>query len=214
VDENRWFRLMAQLSLSASPEVYQQLRAAYVEPQRFYHTADHITDCLYQLDWAAHLAQARAEVELALWFHDAIYQPQAEDNELSSAVWAVQFIQSVDASPAAQALSRRIYQQILATQHQDPVRYHTLSGDAALVVDIDLSILGRDAEVFEQFERHIRQEYGWVPEPLYCQRRSAVLAAFLERPRIFTTAYFHTRYEKKARENLNVTLERLMKKSQ
>lgn len=41
-----------------------------------------------------------------------------------------------------------------------------------------------------------------MAEDVFRRERGRVLAAFLARPRIFRTAYFHTRYEAPARENI------------
>lgn len=94
---------------------------------------------------------------------------------------------------------------ILATQH------HTLPDvpGAALVVDIDLSILGRPAAEFDRYEAAIRQEYEWVPEPAYRQARLRILDGFVARPAIYQTAFFQERYEAQARLNLARSIQRL-----
>jgi predicted metal-dependent HD superfamily phosphohydrolase len=87
---------------------------------------------------------------------------------------------------------------VLATRHDtlpaDP--------DAQLLCDIDLSILGRDADRSARFEQQIRREYAWVPEPLYRSARAEVLAGFLARPAVYQTEFFRERYERGARSNL------------
>jgi predicted metal-dependent HD superfamily phosphohydrolase len=101
-------------------------------------------------------------------------------------------------------VAQRIAQLILATRHL------TLSDDpdTQLLCDIDLSILGREPAVFDEFERRIRQEYDWVPEPIYRTSRSEILAGFLRRRFIYQTGVFRDQYEAQARANL----ERLIKK--
>lgn len=191
----RWKQLMTSFGVSQSDDVYADLFTAYSEPHRHYHTTTHIDDCLAQLDQAQEIAEAPHEVELALWFHDAIYKPLSSKNEAESAEWAKQFLRLVGASEDRQA---RISNYIMATKHDAEPD----SGDATVVVDIDLSILGREAEEYDLFEQNIRKEYKWVPRPLYRLKRIEVLESFLKRRSIYGSEYFRGRYEKQARRNL------------
>lgn len=83
------------------------------------------------------------------------------------------------------------------------------SGDETLVVDIDLSILGRDAPRYDEFEQRVRKEYRWVPLVLYRRKRIEILESFLKRPRIYGTDHFHARYEEQARRNLQRAIQTL-----
>src|SRR5690349_8065412 len=67
---------------------YETLSRAYAEPQRHYHNQQHIAECLAELDGARHLAKEPACAELALWFHDAVYDPKSGENEERSAAMA------------------------------------------------------------------------------------------------------------------------------
>jgi predicted metal-dependent HD superfamily phosphohydrolase len=99
---------------------------------------------------------------------------------------------------ASNELVRHITKLILCTKSHEP-------GDienAALLVDIDLSILGKPPERFSQFESGIRSEYAWVPADVYRQRRVEILERFLKRERIYFTQSFRERYEDAARRNL------------
>ncbi len=99
----------------------------------------------------------------------------------------------------------RVAALILVTQH------HTLPDDpdAVLVVDIDLSILGRPVAEFDRYEAAIRQEYEWVPETAYRQARRQVLERFNARPMIYQTPFFQERYEAQARLNLARSIQHL-----
>ena len=66
-------------------ELCGALLAAYAEPQRHYHSTQHLAECLHGFETVRHLAQRPAEVALALWFHDAVYDVQRHDNEAQSA---------------------------------------------------------------------------------------------------------------------------------
>lgn len=182
--------------------VWIELERRYREPHRAYHNFDHIGHCLAEFEPARTLALMPDAVELALWFHDAIYDPRSAENERKSAALARSLIGdaglSVDRIEAVEAM-------ILATRHQE----HPGNPDAALITDIDLAILGQPRERFAGFEEEIRTEYAWVPDGEFAAGRSAVLRGFLERPTVFATPHFRGRYELQARENLGWALQRL-----
>jgi len=79
--------------------------------------------------------------------------------------------------------------------------------DSAIVVDVDLSILGSSPEAYGEFESNVRREYAWVPGPLYRQRRRRVPESFLRRPSVYFTSYFRDRLESTARTNLRAAIE-------
>jgi predicted metal-dependent HD superfamily phosphohydrolase len=194
-----WHRLGAQ---GDGLSILSALEVSYAEPARAYHTAEHIRDCLAQFDPSRHTALRPDEVEAGIWFHDAVYLPGASDNEDRSADLARTTLAQAG---AALEVTRRIAELVLTSQHlaipEEP--------DAALLCDIDLSILGRTPEVFDEFERRIRQEYAWVPEPVYRGARAEILAGFLRRRSIFQTDFFRDRYEAPARANLTRILKEL-----
>jgi len=169
---------------------------------RAYHDTTHLHACLrHQQAVHPHLADPQA-VELALWFHDAIYWPWSSRNEERSADWAARFLR---AQQLPEATVCAVHQHILDTRHQPG----PLTGDAQWVVDIDLAILGQNDAVYRQFERNVRREYFFVRWPRYVAGRGAVLQGFLNRPRIYGTNWFHDRYEAQARTNLGHALQAL-----
>jgi predicted metal-dependent HD superfamily phosphohydrolase len=198
----RWLQLLLSLALPADTQIYAALVAAHGQAHRHYHTARHIGHCLAELDLARHLALQPGEAEMALWFHDAIYDTHACDNELQSAAWAERFLGSQGLDPARIA---RIRGHILATRHTAPAA----TADAQLVVDVDLAILGSDADRYRQFETEVRQEYSWVPEAVFRARRAQILQSFLDRPAIYHTAFFRERHEAAARLNLAAAIQTL-----
>jgi predicted metal-dependent HD superfamily phosphohydrolase len=203
LDQTRWLGLWHRLGAHSSGlEIFEQLAAAYAEPTRVYHTATHLLDCLTHFDSTRNLACRPDEVEAALWFHDAVYVPGAPDNEDRSARLAEAALASGAVSPET---GRRVGDLVLATRHLTIPR----EPDAQLVCDIDLSIFGREPEVFQEFEQRIRREYGWVPETIYRRSRAEVLAGFLHRRPIYQTEYFRARYEVPARRNLERILAEL-----
>ena len=190
-----WQRSWAALGLIAPEGLMRRLMDAWAEPQRHYHSLQHLRECLALLEPALDLAQHPGEVELALWFHDAVYAPQGKDNEARSADWACDALAQAGAGSAVQ---QRVRALIMATCH-DAV---PVDDDARLLVDIDLAILGADPARFAEYDAQVREEYRWVPDWLYRRKRKEVLAGFLARPAIYGTERFRDRFEGRARENL------------
>lgn len=196
LDRGRWLALWQRLGAEGSGDsIFAHLTAAYGEPGRAYHTAEHIRDCLDQLDRAKGIGQRPDEIEAALWFHDAVYVPGGSDNEDRSASLAQAALVACGTLPE---VADRIAELVLATRHLAIAR----DPDTQLLCDIDLSVFGREPEVFDQFERRIRQEYDWVPGPVYRSSRAEILAGFLRRRSIYQTDFFRKRYEAPARANL------------
>lgn len=182
-------------AFDANEATCHSLIAAYSEKNRRYHTAEHVTACLRHLDRCIAAVDEPREVELALWFHDAIYNPLAGGNEKKSADWATAFLTANGASPDATA---RVHRLIMVTQHNAPTR----TNDESMLVDIDLSILGADPDTYNLFEQGIRMEYRLVPAFMYRKKRAEVLRGFLERDRIYHNEPFASERERQARENL------------
>jgi predicted metal-dependent HD superfamily phosphohydrolase len=199
----RWQSVWRELgAASADEELYHQLVACYSEPHRKYHTIQHLNECLTHLESVRTLTDHADEVELALWFHDAIYDTSKKDNEKRSADWARY---SVLAAGVSSEKADRIYELILATMHNAvPV-----GRDAEALVDIDLGILAAGVDRFDDYEVQVREEYSWVPESLYRAARSKVLEQFINREWIYSTELFRNKYETRARENIARSLARL-----
>lgn len=176
-----------------------RLLAAYAEPQRKYHTVQHLSECLALLEHHLDLAAEPAEVEMALWFHDAVYDVKGADNELKSAAWAE--MELSEAGVSAERIAR-VSSHILATRHGGLPE----GRDQMLLVDIDLAILGAPRSRFEEYERQVRAEYGWVPEPLFCCKRQALLEEFLHRSPLYSTPVLREALQGRARENLAYSL--------
>ncbi len=183
-------------------ELFAALAAAWGEPQRVYHGTSHLVDCLQQLDGAPGEGADRRIVEAALWFHDAIYDPRATGNETRSAAWASR---ALGAAGVASPIGAEVVRLVLLTRHTIP------AADPAgrLLCDVDLSVLGREPEEYEEFERRIRAEYAWVPEETYRSVRAEILAGFLRRDPLFLTGHFRRKYEIGARRNLESAVLRL-----
>ncbi len=185
-------------------DIFNALVDRYSEPHRAYHGLNHVSDCLDYLPLAvAFGVDGNAEaIEMALWFHDAVYDPRAKDNEEQSALLANTML-----SPYAFNVSfiRDVQRLILITKHAVAPK----QDDERAIVDIDLAVLGRDRTAFQEYEHQIRTEYSWVPEEVFRPARAKILRTFLQRNSIYSTPFFKERYEKPARENLQWSIEQL-----
>lgn len=201
----RWLDLMNSWNFPANQETFDALVSAYSEKHRHYHNRQHIEACLKHIDrCASHMDNPR-QVELALWFHDAVYNPLSANNELKSAEWAVSFLSSNGVSLEK---SSDVYSLIMATVHNSP----PATKDQSLLIDIDLSILGSDEKIYDVFEYAVRQEYKMVPSFLYKRKRAAVLKGFLDRCAIYNNEPFKSEWEARARHNLSRAISRLIGK--
>ena len=201
--KSTWQAVWEELGAARSDEkLFSDLLGCYRQPARKYHSTQHLSECLENCRELRREARFPAEVELALWFHDAVYDVLRKDNELRSAQWAKR---SVLAAGCPDDAAQRVHELVMATRHQA-----VPSGmDAQIVVDVDLWILGAPPGRFDEYERQIRDEYRHVPGIIFRPKRKALLKSFLERQRIFATALFFERHEAQARANLERSLERL-----
>lgn len=201
--QSSWKRWWGEIGAQGDgAALMQRLLAAYAEPQRKYHTLQHLAECLDLFARHRHVAAEPAEVEAALWFHDAVYDVTAHDNEARSAAWAVE---ELSAAGVSAEHAERVREHILATRHAALPR----GQDQQLLVDIDLAILGANRARFEEYEVQVRAEYAWVPEPIFRQKRADLLAEFLARKPIYNTASLRNALEHNARENLAHSLQQL-----
>ncbi len=197
----RFAALWSRLGARSDPAVvYALIAAADGEPHRHYHTLEHIGRILALFDTVRRRLQAPDAAELALWLHDVVYDPRADDNEEKSAEFARQVLEAGAVSPEVAQLTAAL---ILATRHAVPLG----DPDACYVMDVDLSILGASPEEFERYEAQIRAEQWFRSDEEYRRHRAGVLRAFLDRPRIFVTAEFAV-FEAPARANLLRSLSR------
>lgn len=185
----------------------EKLSELYRAPDRFYHGLSHI-DALLALAGEHRALLADPEgVEAVIWFHDAIYDSTRKDNEERSAKLAVERLSGKVEPERLQ----RMVKMIEATKtHQVPGFAHEAARrDAALFLDMDLSILGAPPSEFDAYEQAVRREYGWVEEEAWRAGRAAVLKNFLTRAYIFHTGIFRESHERQARANIARSIARL-----
>lgn len=196
----RWLNFCNQLKAKKAEEIWNWIETRYSEPHRHYHNLTHLEHCFQELD---RVRAQPPEIELAIWFHDIIYDTHALDNEEKSGLLVEQ---AIDLMSLPNGYKYFTVPLILASK--------THQGDAAtsMFLDIDLSILGQPQEIYDQYEQNIRKEYKWVPWSAYCEGRSKVLQKFLDQEHIYKTKEFQEKCEDLAKINLHRALKSLTEK--
>jgi predicted metal-dependent HD superfamily phosphohydrolase len=187
----RWLEL-----LPGQPELGRRLIARYAEPSRRYHDRAHLAHVLAIVDELAAEADDVDAVRLAAWFHDAVYDVQASDNEDQSARLAEQEL------AGAGVPSERIEE--VARLVRLTATHAVQAGDrnGAVLCDADLSILGAPKPDYDGYAAQIRAEYAHVPGAEFKAGRTAVLRSLLELPHLFSTEPGRERWEAQARSNV------------
>ncbi|QDY77457.1 HD domain-containing protein [Streptomyces qinzhouensis] len=181
----------------------ENLLARWSEPQRRYHTTDHLAAVLDRVDLLADRAADPDLVRLAAWFHDAVYRPDRSENEERSAGLAERALPEAGLSAAATAEVARLVR-LTVSHAPEP-------GDAngAVLCDADLAILASPPAAYRAYARAVREEYAFVPDDAFRQGRAEVLRRLLGLPRLFHTPYGAREWETAARANLTAELARL-----
>jgi predicted metal-dependent HD superfamily phosphohydrolase len=197
-----WQRCTAADTTSDPNPAWDTLHSLYTEAHRHYHGLDHLAHCLTELDAVRAQLHRVDEVEMAVWFHDAIHQPGRTDNEARSAAL---FATTTNGAMRPEFIETTV-NLILATTH---------SGEPALadeqyICDIDMSSFGMCWEQFLSDSVNLRREFQGTDED-YFPAKVRFLEALLQKPRIYYTSSFFERYEQKARDNIRRVLELIAK---
>jgi len=200
--KRRWQLLWPALSADVITSTFYLIESHYREKHRAYHTLEHIQACLSHLDCQDINADKRRELELAIWFHDVIYSPYKSNNEALSAELAEATLSKLnDTNETISNVSNLI----LLTKHPAVPK----TEQEQLMLDIDLSILGADPQLYSQYEDWIRKEYHWVPGVVYRKKRVKLLEQFMSQPTIYHSEYFLKDFESQARRNLSWAIAKL-----
>lgn len=177
------------------------------EPQRHYHTADHLLDVLNRIDELAPHARG-ADVDtvlLAAWFHDAVYRPDRSENEERSAALAARALPEAGVS---QARTDEVARLVRLTVTHDP-EPDDINGE--LLCDADLAVLAGPPDEYAKYASAVRREYAFVPDDAFLKGRAEVLGQLLGLPHLFRTRYGQERWEHVARRNLRTEMELLVR---
>ncbi len=199
---DHWLPLWQRLEASGDAAAWHgRLLSAYAEPQRAYHSLQHLDECLRVLDEAKASGSIKQPdlVEMALWFHDAVYDPKGSENEALSAQMAVEAVGDGE-------VGREVARLIMLTKSHQP----GAGLDDAWIIDIDLAIFAQAPARAMEYERQIRVEYAWVPEAVYREKRAEILTGFLNRERLYLTPWAQDLFEERARDNLRTLIASLV----
>jgi predicted metal-dependent HD superfamily phosphohydrolase len=144
-------------------------------------------------------------LQLAIFYHDIIYNSLSKNNEIESAALAVEQLSKTNFPTEKIKL---VEQFIVSTQKHFPIIEQL---DLPYFLDFDLAILGTERSIYIDYAEKIRKEYKWVPTFLYNKNRKKVLQHFLEREHIYFTEIFRNQYEENARKNLLFEIDELLK---
>lgn len=195
VSIEHWNNLMNDLMLEENKTAYNFIIKKYSEKHRAYHNLQHIEDCLLQLDEQDLKEEDRKVLELAFWYHDVIYDPYSKENELKSAEAARDFLVG---KINETNLVDRVYDLIMITRHNE----EPANASEAMIMDIDISILGRSEAEYLAYTKAIRREYKMIPYFYYKRKRKEILKGFLKRERLYFTQPFYEQLEEQARRNI------------
>jgi predicted metal-dependent HD superfamily phosphohydrolase len=199
-----WTRLLsgvvpAGADPAAVADAGRELLRRWSEPHRRYHDVEHLATVLSIVDELG----APAEVRLAAWYHDAVYDPRSADNEERSARLAVD---GLTALGVARRQVDEVARLVRLTAGHDPA-HDDING--ALLCDADLAVLARSTDDYDRYAAAIREEYSHVPEDAFRAGRAAVLQHLLDLPALYRLPRLHSRWEEPARANLRRELNAL-----
>lgn len=181
-------------------ECWDEIEKNYSSKSRHYHNLEHIENMLIELDNVKSKIQDLDALLFAIYYHDIIYKPTKNDNEHQSASIFKKRISKTSFTNLSKCMA-----QIEATKE------HKLSNDydTNILLDIDLSILGKSTTAYKKYCEDIRKEYSIYPDFMYKRGRKKVVKSILDLNSIYKTAFFKQKFENQAKENLRFELNQL-----
>jgi predicted metal-dependent HD superfamily phosphohydrolase len=207
--KSRWLELARKCGIddASAESVWFDLAAAYGADGRFYHNLHHIQYALDIADQLQEVALDFTAVQLAIWFHDVVYDPRRSDNEAQSAAYAERVLRRLGVPDEMLA---KVSNLILATKSHEASQPDP---NIFVILDADLAILSAPPEQYDAYARAIRQEYSFVLDEQYRVGRTAVLQKFLARSPFYFTEKMQVWGDTAVAENLGRELLELKKRN-
>ncbi len=181
-------------------ECWEEINDRYSAPSRYYHNLEHLRNMFVELDKVASKVLDLDTLLFAVFYHDIIYKFTKNNNEHKSALL---FVKRISETTFRNLSACRA--QIEATKEHKP----STDNDTNILLDLDLSILGKSPQQYKTYSENIRKEYQIYPDFIYNKGRKEVLKKILKQDSIFKTEFFKQHYENQARKNLNNELNQL-----
>ena len=170
--------------------LWQEIKSQHSEKSRHYHTLSHLASIYKELE---HINLSPL-FQFAIFYHDIVYEVSNKNNEEQSALLAQKRLAQLG---VPEELNKKVFQLIVETK-----THQASSTENELFLDADLSILGANEKCYKQYISNVRKEYTIYDDTSYFTGRKKVLKMFLEKDKMYSTQYFHEKYEKKARVNM------------
>ncbi|MBP6012961.1 MAG: metal-dependent phosphohydrolase [Alphaproteobacteria bacterium] len=202
----RWrthVQMLRNFNADVVGRTFDNLCRSYSEPNRHYHTLNHLTALFDTLETHGEEIGDPARLAFAAWYHDVVYDARRTDNEAKSAERAMK---ELDDLGADNALRSHVVQLILATKN------HRAGGrdyDDDIFLDADFAILGTAEEAYAEYVKNVRAEYAHLDDQAWKSGRGTFLKKLAAAPRIFRTGIFEGEYAEQARKNIARELKEL-----
>jgi predicted metal-dependent HD superfamily phosphohydrolase len=185
-------------------EVFDDVVGRHRTPERQYHGVRHVTWTVRHVRELSAIVPVtdEAAVIVAAFFHDAVYDVTADDNEARSAALAERVLGELGWSDDR---CSRVARLIMATARHEPAD-DADDSDEAVMVDADLAVLGSEPAAYQAYVTGVRAEYGQLDDEQWRTGRRAVLERLLGREPLYSTEPGRSRWERRARANMAAEL--------
>jgi len=159
----QWIKLHLHYKIFPNVAEFKRLRLLYSESGRFYHTWQHVHDCVKftqtNYGW-------QPEVVFGLFYHDAVYDVTRNDNESSSAELWDQYAQRCYLADNIKHIVRQL---ILAT------RTHVVDVSSSwverIMSDADMHIFAMEWDQYKKYTIGVWREYSVFGREEYTKGR-------------------------------------------